>query len=697
MMNIKNMKLLTILLLSLSLTHAEDEVITSSQEQESEVFEKIEVEGGGDSIFDVPNYFERPNYLKNAPAQQRMTVKEAMNIPGVMSDPLKALQTLAGVSSPASFSGELVIHGSKAYETFYTYNYMPLGYTFHLGGIHSVISPDAIEQLDVYLGAFDVTYGNAMGGVVDITPKFPTGTNSGHLHIGLFDSSAAIDAKIADNLSLYVGGRRSYYDLILDVVSPEIPGFTIDTYPNYYDLTTILAYTPNDENIITFEVIAAKDTTEVTRETASVCNPDFVGDATTLQSYRTYGLRWKYDNYDTTKSNTVLAYTVRKDKTDVFGQIQSEENFQDLKFNNTTTLDFDLHKVALGFDIVNYNHPYDYKLPPTFLADDEYAGQSETVEYSGEQNFTNYALFLQDIYSLTEGLKVRYGLRGNYTEFQTFGYNLDPRTALIYEFGNQSVALATGQYSQYPVLSRTIEEFSDEDLQYEKSFHLSLNYKYNFSDKHSIEVEPFHKEYTSLSMSDGNGKYVSLTKELNGLMSEDGLGYAQGIDFTYKYRNDELYIFSTYSYLNAVRQYSEDGDLEEFLEEIPHTAQVAASYDLGGGWVTSALARYRTGILYDKPLESGVVNTNTADEPCYEATTTEQVRLPDFFTLNLKVTKTVKTSKRSSWEYSFELMNVTAYNNINGYSVDSETGEISESVDFLAFPFLPWFDVTYRF
>ncbi|KIM12737.1 MAG: hypothetical protein KU37_02340 [Sulfuricurvum sp. PC08-66] len=691
-------KLLPLFVLLLTL-HAEDNATQN--------FEAIEVKGANEnSLFATPEYLKTQTYIENAPAQKAFTITEAMSIPGVMSDPLKALQTLAGVSTASSFSGELLIHGSKAYETFYTYNYMPLGYVFHFGGLHSVISPDAIEQLNLYLGAFDVTYGNAMGGVVDITPKLPIGSGHGHVHVGLFDASASIDVPLGDKVALYVGGRRSYFDVFLGILNPQIEGFDFTTYPAYYDLTTILAYRPDDYNTLSFEAIVANDVTDLTTQEASPCNPDFVGQASTKQSFRTYGMRWMYDNYTNLQSNTVLAYTAKKDATDVFSQIKSEENFHDFKLTHLTSLTLDAHKLTAGVDATNYYHPYDYKITTSFLNDTPTDDINETnntlitVNLAGEQIFPNYAGFVQDIWDITDWLKVRYGVRGNYTPYQNFGGILDPRGAIILSLGQHSLSFATGQYSQYPVLMRTIDAQSGSALGYEKSIHYAFNYKYTFEEGHSIEIEPYHKEYTSLSVQkDANTSYFyTRSQSIFNFMNEAGLGYAQGVDITYKLRRDNLYLFSTYSYLDAKRQYFLDGGLIDFESEIPQTLQVAASYDLQNNWVVGGLMRYHTG-AYTKRPTSEINASKVAGETCYRSDSATEVkeRLPDYFTLNLKATYTQPLEKESRIEYSFEFMNVTAHENLTGYRVDSKTGKIGKSLDVLSFPFLPWFDVTYRF
>ncbi|HHD79298.1 MAG TPA: Plug domain-containing protein, partial [Epsilonproteobacteria bacterium] len=104
--------------------------------------------------------YQKEGYMKDAPMQKQLTAKQALEIAGTNGDPIKALKSFAGiVSTNNDDASELYVHGSKPRETRFTINHLPIGYLFHLGGLHSVIAPEMTGQIDAYLGGFDVTYG----------------------------------------------------------------------------------------------------------------------------------------------------------------------------------------------------------------------------------------------------------------------------------------------------------------------------------------------------------------------------------------------------------------------------------------------------------------------------------------------------------------------------------------------------------
>ena len=69
-------------------------------------------------------------------------------------------------------------------------------------------------------------------------------------------------------------------------------------------------------------------------------------------------------------------------------------------------------------------------------------------------------------------------------------------------------------------------------------------------------------------------------------------------------------------------------------------------------------------------------------------------QLPDYFSLNVKISKTKYFKNDKSLEFSFEIMNLTNNKNIDEVQYNDDYTE-KEYVG--GMPIMPWFDVTYRF
>ena len=102
-------KIITLFTLCFTLIFADDNT--------TEVLDTMVVQAKEDkSIFYQQDYIQSQTFMEEAPSQRKLSILEAMNIPGIQGDPIKAMKILAGVTSAGS-SGELIVHASKSSET----------------------------------------------------------------------------------------------------------------------------------------------------------------------------------------------------------------------------------------------------------------------------------------------------------------------------------------------------------------------------------------------------------------------------------------------------------------------------------------------------------------------------------------------------------------------------------------------------
>lgn len=640
-------------------------------------------------VFEEVEYIETNSYMPRAAGQKRLTTEEALFIPGVQGDPVKALKFIGGVStSSAGFGsgGELYIYGSKPEESSYSINHLPIGYLFHMGGLHSVIDPNAIDQIDAYLAGFDSTYGDAMGGVIDITLKYPSDELSGYGHIGIFDSSTGVNVPLTDDTSLYLGARRSYFDIGYELVGspqPKDSNNTIIQFPSYYDLTFILSHNIDDENIVSIESITAYDTVELITQTQAVKDPKATGNIAAENGFTSVGARWlnSSGNYN---GNTLAYYMYNYSDIELFTDYYIKNKVELLGMFHESTLEYDNHKLVTGFELSKSNIPLDMKIsrPPSPEDTDFDFTTAEIFNINRTIEINSFALFLQDIYSLTDELRFRVGSRFGYSDYQNFGSYIDPRLSVIYDLDDsQSLSASVGRYTRMPEGFKTSIEIGNIDLPYESAMHYVLHYDYKYSQSSKFSIEPFYKDYDSLAVDDNVTKYEGV-----------GDGFAYGVDASLKYREGDLYGFMSYTYLRSKRQTTTNTGLSDFYAEIPHTLQFVGAIRFDENWVFSSLMKYNTGALYTpiigtklEPVTNRVLPVR-AD--AYSA------RLPDYFTLNLKIAQTIKYPDRTALEWSFELMNITNNENVLGYTYDDNYNKTGVKADL---PILPWFDVTYRF
>jgi len=184
---------------------------------------------------------------KKEVAQRTLTLQEVQKIPGLGGDAVKVIEALPGVARVSFISGDIIVRGSANGDTKYYLDGVIIPQLFHFGGIKSTYNSDALASVDLYPGGFNVEYGNAVGGTVEIKGR-PAKTDRWHADIdmNLIDASAMFEGPITSKLSVLTTFRRSYIDAVLSVFlkSAHIT-LPMTVLPYYWDEVTRLDYHPS--------------------------------------------------------------------------------------------------------------------------------------------------------------------------------------------------------------------------------------------------------------------------------------------------------------------------------------------------------------------------------------------------------------------------------------------------------------------
>ena len=635
--------------------------------------------------------YQKEGYMKAAPMQKQMSAKRALEVAGTNGDPIKALKTFAGiVSTNNDDSSELFIHGSKPRETRFTINHLPIGYLFHLGGLHSVIAPEMTGQIDAYLGGFDVTYG-AMGAVVDISPKYPTGSNEGRIHIGMYDADFAFDAKLGEDTNLFVSGRRSFFDLIADKIMDELATdddderkkTTFTLFPQFYDAQMILSHSVGD-NIFSLEMIAMNDKLKIHDTFNIEKDPVAVGKINVDVKSNTVGARWVYAG-DGMTSNT-LAYRLQIKNSSSFydSDFYADETFTEYGLYHETVWNKKNHTITAGAHFKNINSPVKIRSTTPDTTDfGALVSESNIVELDKTFKGKEYIVFAQDIWDVTANDHLRYGLRAWKTDFQNFGSGVDPRVAYVHDFSDDfTVSMAVGQYSQRPTTYTVVEGFGNPKIDtQEESIHYTMSFQKFFDDKSSLVVEPYFKTFKNLAITDDFKNFDTV-----------GEGEAYGLDITYQKNIADFDIILAYTYTKAKRQLNtKDTKQYRFEGDIPHTLQINTNYHFWDKWRFSATGKYSSGAPY-----TPIVGTDTFSykgtehiKPVYGKP--YSARLNDNYDLDLQL-----GYKSGNWEYALELMNINALFKTNTAGI-KYNDKYEEDGSYKQMGFLPSIHTTYRF
>ncbi|AWX45174.1 hypothetical protein HME9304_02184 [Flagellimonas maritima] len=211
------------------------------------------------------------------------------------------------------------------------------------------------------------------------------------------------------------------------------------------------------------------------------------------------------------------------------------------------------------------------------------------------------AIYVESDFKKNRVISSRLGLRGEYNSILD-AWNLAPRASISAKVGkSSSFSLAYGNFYQTPgpeVLREQIE-----NLDYENSQHLILNYQFKSKDQ-ALRIEGYIKDYSSL------------IRERTGEVFENtGFGYARGIDFFWKDEKSitNLTYWISYSYLDSKR-FFEDYPVEAtptFVAE--HTGNLIANYKIGNTIKLGTSYTYSSGRPYLNPNNSVFLGDRTPD------------------------------------------------------------------------------------
>ena len=181
--------------------------------------------------------------------------EQLLSIAGAANDPLRAIYALPGVtfsSGDGPSGSEPVIRGSAPQDNAYFIDLIPASYIFHLFG-NSIFDEHIVSSFDLYPAAFSSKYGNATGGIIDVSLREPRKQDfTTTLHASLLTAGALVETGIGDRQSLYATYRRSTMDLLLDEedIDTDDEGFRIDKLPISDDYQLKYSWHVNEGNSV---------------------------------------------------------------------------------------------------------------------------------------------------------------------------------------------------------------------------------------------------------------------------------------------------------------------------------------------------------------------------------------------------------------------------------------------------------------
>jgi hypothetical protein len=238
--------------------------LATSSEQVSDI---VLIAGGATETITVTG--EAPTQAQGTGKLSRADLER---LPGGGNDVMRALTAMPGVVSfdlPLSNSG-VAIRGASPQDSKILVDGFEVPMLYHDLGFRTVVPAEAIDQIEYIPGGFDVGFGRATAGIVELTTRpgeqapyqaETSSTDVGVLLQGRFDRGRYL-----------VSLRRSVIDQLLPLMLPENLDLALTTVPRYYDGQLRIDYAPSRAWALRLSGLGSDDVLEL--YTSNTATPD---------------------------------------------------------------------------------------------------------------------------------------------------------------------------------------------------------------------------------------------------------------------------------------------------------------------------------------------------------------------------------------------------------------------------------------
>ena len=614
-------------------------------------------------------------------------------------DIVRSVTLLPGVQSVGEFGTGFNVRGGDADQNLILIENVPLFNSSHLLGLISVINADLISDVTLIKAGIPPRYGERASSVMDIRLKNSLDTDGTNVQggIGLLNSRLLLESPIIeDRASIYVGGRTSYSDFLLDYTNDED---LMNSTARFHDVTGTLNIALNENNRLTLFGYHSFDRFGFGQETTHEYN-NLLASArlntsfsSNLSAMLTVGMSdYRYRIFEESELQSHMDY-----------RMNSGINYQTAKYI-LSYIPGSKHHFEAGVQAIRYEIEPGELLP---------LGESSRIAPSlmEQEQGLEVSAFISDDFRIADHMSLELGAR--YTHYFQHGpgtvykYAEDaPKRvenitdSLSYESGdvmsdyggfeprigfrysmreNSSWKLSYNRNYQYiNLISNTsimapadLWKLSDSHIPPLKSDQFALGYFHNFFDNTlETSLEVYYKNLDDIIEYRSGAEVV-----MNPYLETDILradGYSYGAELYIRKNSGTLTGWTSYTYSSSQRR-TQHGDREDQINlnswfpanyDRPHNLVVNASYELTRRLRLSATFSYSTG----RPVTLPEHTYWHGSDILVHFSDRNKYRLPDFHRLDvsLHIGKNLGIEGRGgSWTIS--VMNL--YGRKNPYSV----------------------------
>src|SRR5207302_8561529 len=615
----------------------------------------------------------------NAASEQTLNKTELQDLSKVIiSDPIRAVQSLPGVTANDDLRAEFAVRGADYRRVGIFLDGVLTDNFLHLASGNAdervtlaVINTDTINEVSLLSGAFPAKYGDARAGVLlletrdgnRLKPAFRFSTG---LQLG---TSGVADGPLRNKRGSWLFAARSS---LLDYLSRAIGkiGNNNDTETGSVDFSDVegkvifdlssrhrigiggyfsgLKFNesalPNQQN---------PNSIFKARSRNSLVNAfwDYTPNARLLVQTKIFGTR---TNFKSTNGTSLI--------------LTDEAHTQ---FGGRSDLNFLVrpsHRIESGVYLRSISakqtsNSFALPLPGTRVNLETFDRSAAEENYYLQDTYTNQ----RNGFSLTGGVRVDHSGLTSETK-------VSPRMALALRFRTSwTVRAGFGKYYQFPDFEAVFGQLGNRSLHAEQATHYNLSVERTFGDRYRALIEVYDREDHNVIFSLFQPQLQPTPITFIQLPFRNSLsGHARGLEFTFQRRSaNRLSGWVTYAF--AKTQFTASPTGLRFAGDFDqrHTLSAYGSYRFTGTFNISGQWRYGSGV----PIP-GFFRSQGGD--LFLASERNSLRLPAYSRVDLRANKAFLFEK---WKLtlSAEMLNVTNHKNLRipiFDGIDSTTGRV---------------------
>ena len=610
--------------------------------------------------------------------------EEITRLPHLGGDVFRTLSLLPGTTSN-DVTAQFHIRGGRRDEVLVLLDGQELYEAYHLKDFDnalSVVAASELSNLDLTTGAFPSSYGDRMGGILDLTTLTPSQPHRYRLSVSVVNAQLEGGGTIGGRGTWLASLRRGFTDLAGRAFGSEDPRF--------WDLFAKVDYRITDSQSVRLNTLYSEDEFHFTEE-----EPEESKQFDTEYDNAYLWLTHQAVLTDRLFVDTALSGTwVDRDRRGFESEEEKEVEVEDVRGLNVMgalqSWNFqagDRHFVKAGFELRRFDSEYDYSSFREFESplahlrtepgDGEFAFRGRLRDdYLGAYVSDRF----QPVRSLTLELGARYD-RHTLSDDDVWS----PRVNLAWGLGSRSVVRAGwGHFFQSQRGYELLVEDGDSRLYpAERSEQWVGAFEHLFAEGAFHPLVALRAEIYRRTITDPRPRYENLFEpfevlpegSLDRFRIEPERSVAQGVELFLQGGNGpRLAWWVNYSLSRSEDEIDGVGRVPRQIDQ-RHTFNADLNYGLGRRWDLNLAWRYHTGWRVT-PVQLETVE----GEPVPVAGPLNSEQLPDYHRLDLRLSRRWPL-KSGSLTAFVDVQNVYDRKNTAGFDLelDRDTGEIIRS------------------